>query len=249
MDYFSTVQMPPRIGKLHTFSTFSPDVKVRNRFRVYEIVSMDVETYNLSRTFLFRHHTLRTMRDILKSAGDGVPANICTPQWFLVGYLRHSACPSDYRWQRINFLDDMDSSDEGTSMASEHPQPSSDAQTHRPRYLRTVHKNEVWSIFGSHSKWILFLIEKHKDLKGKVNTQAWRIFLIQIPQLRQRALSNKDTAGNWGLIDEQGGNKMTKIPTSDMSASFSQAMPEAVISQSTTYKNQDQKKQYTSANV
>jgi hypothetical protein len=29
---------------------------------------MDIETYKLSRTFLFQHHTLRTMRDILNGA-------------------------------------------------------------------------------------------------------------------------------------------------------------------------------------
>jgi len=210
---------------------------------------MDVETYNLSRTFLLRYHTLRTLRDILKS-GHGVPATRCTPQWFLENYLLHSAYPSHCRWQRINSLDDMESSDEGTSIASEHTSaahPSSDAQTHRPRHLRTVHKNEVWSIFASHSKWILSLIEKHKDLKGKVNTQSWRLFLSQIPQLRQRAISDKDTFENWGLTDEQGGNKRGKIPTSDILPSLS--MPEAVISLLTTSKNQKHKKQSISTKV
>ena len=198
---------------------------------------MDIETYNLSRTFLFRHHTLRTMRDILKSAGANVPPNMCTPQWFLDNYLLHSAYPSYYRWQRLNFLDDMESSDEGTSIASEHTSAvpcASDAQTHRPRHLRTVHKNEVWSIFASHSKWVLSLIEKHKDLKGKVNTQAWRIFLIQIPQLRQRAMLDEDTARKWGLVDEQEGNKITKMLASDILS---------------TSKKQKHKKQFTSTKV
>jgi hypothetical protein len=209
---------------------------------------MDVETYALSRSFLFRHHTLRAMRDILRSAGDGVPANLCTPQWFLENYLQHLAYPSQYRWQRINTLDDIESSDEGTSIASEHPsavQPSSDAQTHRPRHLRTVHRNEVWSIFASHSKWILSLIEKHKDLKGKVNTQSWRIFLIQVPQLRQRAISYTNTAGKWGLLDEQQeSNKIRKILTFNP---LPISVPEVVTSQSITSKVQ--KKQCTAAKV
>jgi hypothetical protein len=207
---------------------------VRNRFRNYEIVSMDIETYNLSRTFLFRHHTLRKIRDILNL--KIVLASTCTPSWFLNQYILYSAYPSHCRWQRINSLDNIESSDEDTSMAAKHTSathPSS--QTHRPRHLRTVHKNEVWSIFASHSKWIVSLIEKHKDLKGKVNTQSWINFLSQIPQLRQMAELDEDTCGKWGLVDEQGGNKMGKIPTS-------LSIPKAVMPQSTTPKKQKHKK-------
>jgi hypothetical protein len=35
----------------YTLAPLTSDAKVRNRFNVYEIVSMDVETYNLSRTY------------------------------------------------------------------------------------------------------------------------------------------------------------------------------------------------------
>lgn len=162
---------------------------------------MDVETYKLSRTFLFRHHTLKTMRDILnRAAGDGIPAHKCTPSWFLEQYFNHHAYPSRFRWQRINFLEGVDSADEASGM---HPEPPPDAQTHIRRHLRTVHRNEVWSIFASHSEWILTLVEKHKDLKSKVNTQSWRIFSINVPQYRQEALLNQDTDGRWGLKDEQ----------------------------------------------
>jgi hypothetical protein len=201
---------------------------------------MDVETYNLSRTYLFRYHTLRTLKDILKSSGCGVPASMCTPQWFLENYLLHSAYPSYCRWQRINSLDDMDSSGEGTCIASEHTSaapPSSDAQTHRPRHLRTVHKNEVWSIFASHSRWILSCI--HKGLKGKVDISSWRIFLSQTPQLRQKAMLDQDTCGRWGLIDEQGGNK---IPPS-------LSMPKIVICPTATPRIQKQNKQCISTKV
>lgn len=239
MDYFSIAQMLSRTGKLISFSTFRSDAEVRNRFRSYEIISMDIETYNLSRTFLFRYHTLRKMRDILKD----VPASTCTPSWFINQYLLNSAYPSHYRWQRINSLDNIGSSDEDTSMASGHTSdahPPSDALTHRPRHLRIVHKNEVWSIFASHSKWIVSLIEKHKDLKDKVNTQSWNHFLSQISQLRQMAELDEDTCGKWGLIDEQGGNKIGKIPTSDILPSLS--MPEVVIPQSTSSKSQKHKK-------
>jgi hypothetical protein len=171
---------------------------------------MDIETYKLSRTFLFRYHILRTLRDILGRAGGDVPAQKCTPQWFLEMYFLHYAYPSCSKWKRTNFLEDVESSDEGTSRVLElnSGQPS-DAQTHRPRHLRTVHRNELWSIFASHSKWILSLAEKHKDLKGKVNTSSWRIFFVQIPQLRQRAMLDENTAGNWGLLDEQGSNKIS----------------------------------------
>jgi len=169
---------------------------------------MDIETYKLSRTFLFRHHTLCAMRNILKYAG--VPAHKCTPQWFLDQYLLHHAYPGYSRWQRMNFLEGVESSDEGSSDCLEQINCPSDAQTHRPRHLRKVHKNEVWSILVSHSEWILSLVEKHKDLKGKVNTQSWRILLLQVSQLRERAMLDEDTEGKWGLRDEQGLNQIGK---------------------------------------
>jgi hypothetical protein len=45
----------------YTVAPLPSNAIVINRLHVYEIVSMDVETYNLSRTYLFRYHTLRTL--------------------------------------------------------------------------------------------------------------------------------------------------------------------------------------------
>lgn len=172
---------------------------------------MDVETYKLSRTFLFRHHTLRTMRDILnRAAAAGVPANRCGAQWFIDQYSSHHAYPPQSKWQRMNFLEGVESSDEGSSMPAEQTSRPTDAQTRMPRHLRTVHKNEIWSIFASHSEWIMSLIENHKDLKSKVNGQSWRKFLMTIPQHRQRALYDHDTDGRWGIKDEKESEQMDK---------------------------------------
>ena len=144
------------------------------------------------------------MRDILnRAAAAGVPASQCTPQWFIDQYISHYAYPSHSKWQRINFLEGVESSDEGSSMPAIQTSPS-DAQTHIPRHLRRVHKNEVWSIFASYAKWILSLVENHKDLKGKVNGQSWKIFFMTVPQLREGALFNQDTDGRWGIEDEKG---------------------------------------------
>lgn len=202
---------------------------------------MDVETYKLSRTFLFRYHTLRTMRDILKRE-DGVPAHKCTPQWFLEHYLR-CAYPPYSRWQRISSLDDVESSDEGSTIhRGQIFVPHPDFQTQRPRHLRTIHRNEVWSIFASHCEWILSLVEKHKDLKGKVNTQSWRNFSKQVPQLRQRAMPDKNTDGEWGLRDEQGGSPIGNISVPSLSVS-------KAISQPKTSKGQKNKKKSPSVKV
>lgn len=206
---------------------------------------MDIETYKLSRTFLFRHHTLRLIRDILNTAGggNGVPAHKCTPQWFLEQYFLHHAYPSRSKWQRINFLEGVESAVESSDEGSGIDAPP-DAQTHTPRLLRTIHKNEVWSIFGSHSEWILSLMEKHKDLKGKVNTQSWKYFIMHVPQLRQRALFNPDTDGKWGLKDEQGDQVDTSyIPPS------SPPLPKAAVSQPQNHKGQKYKKKKPSTKV
>lgn len=233
------------------FDSWDPNVEVGSRSRNFQIISMDIESYKLSRTFLFRHHTLRTMRDILEKAGSGLPASRRDPQWFIQSYFPQHAYPSQYKWLRINSLEDVESSDEGSSIASgptsvNHP---SDAQTHRLRCLRTIHKNEVWSIFASHSEWILSLVEKHKDLKGKVNTQSWRHFHSGIPELRQQAISDQDTVGKWGLVDEQdNGLKIGKIPISYTLLS-SLSMPKVAISQPTISSVQGYQKKCTSIKV
>jgi hypothetical protein len=186
---------------------------------------MDIETYRLSRTFLFRHHTLRTMRDILNGAAAAATlASQCTPQWFIDQYISHHAYLSHSKWQRINFLEGADSSDEGSSMLAKPTSCPSDAQTHIPRHLRRVHKNELWSIFASHSEWILSLVENHKDLKSKVNGQSWKIFYLAVSQLRLRALLDYDTDGKWGIKDEKGEqmNKQPIFPSPSIKAAASQ---------------------------
>ena len=205
-------------------------MKAKSRFRNYQVVSMDVETYKLSKTFLFRHHTLRTLRDILVSHGHGVPVYKRTPEWFIDHYLLGIAYPPHSKWCRINSLEDVESSDEDSGNNQGQisiPRPD-DAQTHRPRRLRTVHRNEVWSIFASHSEWIFSLIQTHKDLKGKVDAPAWGIFFMQIPQLRQKALLDEDTDGKWGLKDEQnGGYQNRKATTLSIPLSIPKYKPDA----------------------
>lgn len=162
---------------------------------------MDTQTYKFSRTFLFRHHTLKTLRDILSHYKSGVPTHKRSPQWFLEHYFHGFAYPSHRRWSRINSIEDADSSDEGPNqMLNSRP---ANAQTHRPRHLRVVHKNEVWSIFASHAHWIFSLVQDHKDLKSDVHSYGWESFLSKVPQLRKKAMSDQGTNGRWGLRDEQ----------------------------------------------
>ncbi|KAI0308209.1 hypothetical protein B0F90DRAFT_1813513 [Multifurca ochricompacta] len=185
------------------------------------IASMDVETYKLSRTFLFRYHTLKAMRDILKTYGAGIPVHKRTPQWFLERYFHGFAYPPFCRWHRVNAMEDGESTDEDSSSDLDQVYISrpNDAQTHRPRHLRIVHRNEIWSIFASHSEWIFSHVQGHRDLKGKVDTQTWGMFLMRVSQLRQKAMLNEEIDGKWGLRDEQEGDNQTKvINTIDISA-------------------------------
>lgn len=195
-----TQQMLRRLSEGSSLIWFSV-AEARRSFRIFEIVSMDTQTYKFSRTFLFRHHTLKTLRDILSHYKGGVPTHKRTPQWFLEHYFRGFAYPSHRRWSRINSIEDADSSDEGPNQMS-NSRPAN-AQTHRPRHLRVVHKNEVWSIFASHADWIFSLVQDHKDLKGEVHGYGWESFLAKVPQLRKKAMSDQGTNGRWGLRDEQ----------------------------------------------
>jgi hypothetical protein len=185
---------------------------------------MDVQTYQLSRTFFFRYHTLRTLRDILTTYRAGVPIHKRTPQWFLDHYFHGFAYPSHCRWSRINSIEDAESSDEGPMDLDQRP---ASAQTHRPRYLRVVHKNEVWSIFASHSAWLFWLVQEHKDLKGEASGYGWESFLAKVPQLRKRAISDQDTNGRWGLEDELG--PLCKF-SSVVEISNPQATPQSTVS-------------------
>jgi hypothetical protein len=193
--------MKPKIGE--TFHNLFSYAKATCSFRNFEVVSLDIQTYLLSRVFLFRHHTLRTLRDILGNYKGGVLTHKRTPQWFLENYFHGFAYPSHRRWSRINSLEDAESGDEGSNhfdqLSVSRP---TDAQTHRPRHLRVVHKNEVWSILASHAEWLFSLVQKHKDLKGEVNGHAWEAFMAKVPSLRVKALSNQGTNRRWGLQDE-----------------------------------------------
>jgi hypothetical protein len=189
---------------------------------------MNVTTYKLSVTFLYRHHTLRTLRNILKRYGDGVPIYKRTPKWFLNHYLLGFAYPPYCKWRRINSLEDVETSEEDSDNHQARisvPRPDN-AKTHRLRHLRTVHKNEVWSIFASHSEWIFSLVQTHKDLKDKVDASAWGIFLTKVLQLRQKALLDEDTDGMWGLKDEQkGGYQNSKAITLNIPLSIPKYKP------------------------
>jgi hypothetical protein len=169
------------------------------------------------------------MRDILARAAAEVSASQCTPQWFIDEYFGHYAYPPHSKWQRINFLDGVASSDEGFIKSIKHAPRPFDAQTYTPRHLRQVHKNEIWSIFSSHIEWILSLIENHKDLKSKVNSHSWKIFFLTVSQLRQRALSDQDTNRRWGIKDETE-EQLVKQPNLPSSLSNKDAATQPTVS-------------------
>ncbi|KAF8274089.1 hypothetical protein EI94DRAFT_985381 [Lactarius quietus] len=158
----------------------------KTSFRVFEVVSLDVQTYKLSRTFLYRHHTLRTMREILSTYKSGVPTHKRTPQWFLEQYLSSFAYPSHRRWSRINSIEDAESSDEGPINSDWLSSKPASAQTHRPRHLRIVHKNEVWSIFASHSDGSLGLCKNTKTLRVRYTAMHGSPSLQKFPNLGRR---------------------------------------------------------------
>lgn len=194
----STADIAPDGLLFHTANT------AKTNFRNFEIVSMDIETYKLSRTFLFRHHTLRTLRDILSKYKSGVSTHKRTPQWFLEQYFRGFAYPPRRRWSRINSAEGAESSDEAPNdLKQKSNSRPAGAPTRRPRHLRIVHKNEVWSIFASHSEWIFSLVQNHKDLKSEVHDSSWKPFHSKVPQFRKEAISVEETNGRWGLRDEQ----------------------------------------------
>jgi hypothetical protein len=76
----------------YTLAPLTSDAKVRNRFRVYKMVSMDVETYNLSRTYLFWYHTLRTLIYAWRSTTHAYQIQVKLCRVKHICLTRHNSC-------------------------------------------------------------------------------------------------------------------------------------------------------------
>ncbi|KAI0319505.1 hypothetical protein OF83DRAFT_776287 [Amylostereum chailletii] len=174
----------------------------RDRQRQYEVASMDILTYEFSRTYLFRYHTLRALQTIYEANQDITVISNRTPEWFTRNYIDAFASAELNQWRRVLFDEDADDTDTGSFLG----EPSQEAHgtsigvlTHLPRELRVVHRTEFYSILAAHIEWIL--ADQSARHRKWIDCDSWRTWAIAAAEARRR-MSTSDSDRLWGAPDE-----------------------------------------------
>lgn len=102
--------------------------------RKYEVVTMDVEVFRRSRTFIERYQLLDLLRTII-SGDSAMPTEARTPEYFVDQYI-HNHSMGKFRHRRWIHADSR-----GSNGILPHPRP--------------FHRSEGYSVFAEHCEWIL----------------------------------------------------------------------------------------------
>ncbi|KDQ61582.1 hypothetical protein JAAARDRAFT_190322 [Jaapia argillacea MUCL 33604] len=144
----------------------------KDRFRKYEVVSMDVETYIRSELYLDRYHLLNVMKTISRKSIPATPLQERTIDYFVNGYIDHCAPLPSAASQRLIYRSDDEDGQKGHLI--------------RPRMLRKPHRSEVLACFDIHSEWIL---EEHRLRRRDriVDLEIWGNFVARVKEARKQA--------------------------------------------------------------
>ncbi|THH34134.1 hypothetical protein EUX98_g98 [Antrodiella citrinella] len=161
-------------------------IKTEDRYRGYEICSMDPVTYQLSALYLSRYRTLRVIKDIVKydteQSEEPTPPKHRHPNWFASMYLR--------RFRRA----EEDAVAVHLSSDSEHETDSeAEAESHtvRPRIVRPLlHQSraEILLMFAKHVEW---LVEQQRRRKQD-RYFDWGNWIFIVKHARRRARGDED---------------------------------------------------------
>ncbi|KAI0321339.1 hypothetical protein OF83DRAFT_1168493 [Amylostereum chailletii] len=175
-----------------------------DRTRHYDITSMDIETYDLSRTYLSRYRIMADLKESVR--GSKVTILRRTPEWFINRYVQvvQDQHP-ELRWRRMIF---------DPALKAERPQgngkPSEKvrdmplgALSTLPHEVRTVHRAEIRSILGSHVDWIIAQLEATNKSKW-LNTDSWKTW-ANLMKVERRQLQEVDRSTLWARRDEYQG--------------------------------------------
>lgn len=200
----------------------------KDRNRIYEILSLDTETYELSRTFLYRYHTLHTLEELHNRDQSRTPRNKRTPDWFASRYLHwQSYAPPTSRWRRTYYLEDAVDSDSGSDIVDIDPEeyktkecyrvpdeakdPEDRArragrQTRVPRRVRKPHRAEILSVFASHCEWIIMEQMKRQKHKRILDVDIWQKWRNAVVLKGRRVARARRPRVKWGVRDEYDGS-------------------------------------------
>ena len=152
-------------------------------FRIYEVISLDVQTYEKSRKFLSRYQLLAVLEQIVRSDPHKTRVEERDIDYFVDGYLARFREQDRHHRHIFDPENDSDVDDEGN--------------TYQPRYLRHVPRAEVFGIFAAQAEWILADQLLKRGEKLLVNLSKWHSFCQTVKVARQDA--RNDGVRRWGL--------------------------------------------------
>jgi hypothetical protein len=151
------------------------------RQRQYEVLDIDVLTYDRSHNFFRRYQLLHLMQEIVDA--EPKPLAERTVDYFVDVYLRRFYFTDRHRFHRWIFDDSDSDVDEN-------------GNTRLPRHPRTIHRAEVISIFASQAEWILEDQTAKRAPKRLVDLDVWGVFVIRVKRDRKEAARK---GIRWGL--------------------------------------------------
>jgi hypothetical protein len=147
------------------------------RTREYQILSINVGTYEHSQNYLRRYQLLHLMEKIVEKKYK--PISERTINYFVRVYLKHFAFTERHRYSRwIHGESDSDVDTDGNTTLPRHPRP--------------LHRSEVISVFASQAEWILQDQMSKRSMYRLVDVDIWRDFC-------ERVQRDRKEAARWGV--------------------------------------------------
>jgi hypothetical protein len=148
------------------------------RTRSYQVLDIDISTYEHSHNFLRRYQLLYLMKRIVEE--EFKPIEDRTINYFVDVYLRKFYFTDWHRYNRWIYDERFDSD------VDDH------GRTRLPRHPRPIHRSELISIFAAHAEWI------YEDQRAKrprlrlVDLDVWSEFCSRVKK-------DREDAARWGI--------------------------------------------------
>ncbi|KAI0724573.1 hypothetical protein C8T65DRAFT_6385 [Cerioporus squamosus] len=181
-----------------------PDgLRISSRDRNYTVVSMLINTYELSRLYLSRYRLLACLERLAEletSAGTAISFKERTPDWYIDAYFKHYAYHSSGRQYRTIHAESDSDIEPGTNgrmkSGREHP-------------LRHVSRAEMESWFAQHAVWLIKAARASKHSRRPLfDPDKWQ--QEWLPEVRCTREEAAQAGRRWGVWEG------SEVPTEDI---------------------------------
>jgi hypothetical protein len=157
---------------------------------MYDIKSLDVETFERSQNFLERYRLWALIDDIIATDSRKTPIESRTIDWLVDSYLAHFR-KRDLHKRLIFDARDEDVDEEGN--------------TTKRRHRRHIPRAEIVGLFAAHAEWILAQhLATTSSAVRKLDIPSWISFCKRVKSARKAA---KSEGIRWGLAYDVGSNQ------------------------------------------